>query len=477
MNQERPNIIFILSDQHSNYCAADTPNLDRLRARGTEFSSVYCSSPLCVPSRAGIMTGRLPSSTGVWNNVQCLRSDEATFAHSLAAAGYETVLAGRMHFILADQLHGFEKHLVGEITPTYPRKGRQKSIYGVLAGTPDQSYTSIEKSGSGRSAVQIYDTDVKDAACDFIRGWNGERPFFLLAGFYGPHCPFVASEGLYRKYYERLTDVKSFKDIGSLHPSIRRFIELRGIEHVSDEELRRVTAAYNANVEFLDTLIGEILDTAEQKLDMSNTVLIYASDHGESLGSHGLFWKSNFYRESVDVPLVFSWEGHFQKSRIIEAPVSLLDLAPTFIELGGGKVLPSYDGRSLADVLYGAEADPERYIIAELADIKGDMPSAMIRQGRFKLIKYCGEDRPLLFDLIADPAENHDLGADEEFKDVRNALMDKLHASWDEDKAMIALRNGMANASMIKEWIATVNPQISGEWSIDPAVNFLDKEM
>ena len=474
MKKERPNIIFILSDQHSRYSIADTPNLDRLMDSGTSFASAYCSSPLCVPSRAGMMTGRLPSRTGVWNNVQCLRSDEVTFAHSIASSGYETVLVGRMHFILSDQLHGFERHLVGEITPAYPRKGRQKSIYGVLAGTPDQAAVSIEKSGSGQSAVHLYDIDVKNAACEFLRSRTDERPFFLLAGFYGPHCPFVAPPGLYRKYYDRFSGVRSFKDIGSLHPSIRRFIELRGIEHVSDEELRRVTAAYNANVEFMDSLIGEIIAEAERNLDMDNTMIIYASDHGESLGAHGLFWKSNFYREAVNVPLIFSWKGHFRKSRVVEAPVSLLDIAPTLIGICGGKDLPSYDGRNLSDVLYGAESDPERCIRAELIDIKGDMPSAMIRKGRFKLIKYCGEDRPLLFDLLSDPEENIDLGDDGAFKDIRVELMEELFSSWNEASALECLRNGIANASLLKDWIAVANPNISGEWTTDPSVNFLD---
>jgi len=120
-------IVFLLSDQHNPTVAgfagnafARTPNLDRLAASGAIFDNCYCSSPLCVPSRASMLSALLPSRTGIFNNFQCLPSDKVTFAHCLSVAGYETVLCGRMHFIGPDQRHGFETRLVGDITPTFP---------------------------------------------------------------------------------------------------------------------------------------------------------------------------------------------------------------------------------------------------------------------------------------------------------------------------------------------------------------------
>ena len=122
----KPNIIYILSDQHNAGvmgCGGDayvrTPHLDGLRAKSTMLEQCYCAAPLCVPSRSSILTGLLPTHTGVYNNMQCLPSDKATFVNLLTIAGYETVLSGRMHFVGLDQRHGYEKRLVGDITPCF----------------------------------------------------------------------------------------------------------------------------------------------------------------------------------------------------------------------------------------------------------------------------------------------------------------------------------------------------------------------
>ena len=467
----RPNIIFILSDQHNVLEVADTPNIDRIAGSGIRFTSTYCSSPLCVPSRSGLLTGRLPSHNGVWNNVQSLRTDEVTVAHCLGMNGYHTTLCGRMHFNFDDQTHGFDEHTVGEITPTFPRPARQKMVYGPLAGSPDQSHVSIEKSGAGHSSVHEYDADVAVNACNIIRE-NGrdDQPFFLTVGFYGPHCPFVADQDLYSKYYERLEDIKAFRGYETLHPEYQRFIDLRGIRDLSDEDVRRTSAAYYANVEYMDYLIGDILDTAEKYLDMDNTIVVYSSDHGESLGHHGLYWKSNFYRESVNVPLVMSWKNHFPVKKI-DTPVSLLDLAPTFLEITDSPALPGCDGKSLCRLIDGE--DDERVIFSLLEDLKGDKPSAMVVNGRYKLIKFCGVDLPILIDMVTDPEENVNLALDERYSSICNELLDRLHEVWDESNRMEHLETARTEAALVKRFIKEKNPTVHGEWDGDFSRNSL----
>ena len=147
------NIIYILSDQHNPFVmrnAGDafvrTPNLDLLYKNGTCFDNCYCSAPLCVPSRAGIMTGQLPSHNGVFNNMQALSSCNATLPASLTDSGYETVLSGRMHFVGWDQWHGFEKHFVGDITPSFVGEDNEEAIYGSFKRASGQNLTSIRKS-------------------------------------------------------------------------------------------------------------------------------------------------------------------------------------------------------------------------------------------------------------------------------------------------------------------------------------------
>ncbi len=469
----RPNIVFIISDQHNVLDVADTPNLNILSQNGVCFKNTYCSSPLCVPSRAGLLTGRLPDGTGVWNNVQCLRSDEVTVAHSLGCNGYRTALCGRMHFNFHDQLHGFDEHLVGEITPTFPRPERQKMVYGCLAGSPDQSRISIEKSGPGHSSVHDYDADVAAAASAYISEHAADdEPFFLTVGFYGPHCPFVAEKVLFDKYYDRLKDIKAFTGYENLHPGYRKFIDLRGIRDVSDDELRRVSAAYYANVEYMDGLIGNVLKSIEDTCGVENTIVVYCSDHGESLGHHGLFWKSNFYRESVNVPLIVSWKGHFP-ARVVKSPVSLLDIAPTFVELTGSLTLPDCDGRSLADMLEGKNADKDRTIFSFLEDLKGDDPSAMIVKGRYKLIKFCGAEKPVLFDLENDPDEDVDLAGCDGYEEICSSLLSALHERWDEDARKAHLKTAKSQAALIKDFIKKKHPTASGEWPAERGHNQL----
>ncbi|PIE35947.1 hypothetical protein CSA56_02150 [candidate division KSB3 bacterium] len=173
-------IILILSDQHNPNVSGQhdsyvcTPNLDTLAEQGTSFSNCYCPSPLCVLSRIAMLTGQLPSKTGIITNQQALSSDTATFAYGLGIAGYETVLCGRMHFNGPDQRHGFQQSLVGDMTPMIVG-GSDSNHSPTLTGTSGQSRVSVEKSGAGNSNVMVYDKAVRDAACQFIENWDGEQ--------------------------------------------------------------------------------------------------------------------------------------------------------------------------------------------------------------------------------------------------------------------------------------------------------------
>lgn len=482
---KQPNILFILSDQHSPYAGGyagetqiDTPNLDRLAADGTYFSNCYCNSPLCVPSRASMLAGRLPTQTGVWNNLQCLRTDEPTFVSCLSIAGYQTVLSGRMHFIGYDQRHGFETRLVGDVAPTFPRKGRQAALYGVLKGTPDQSRVCIEHSGAGQSAMTCFDREVTDETCRFLRERQDDCPLFMTVGFANPHCPFVAPKALYDKYMQRLPEhphTLTEQEYQSLHPALQKFLDLRNAADITAEELRRVRAAYYANIEYMDGLIGEICACALEELG-PDTILIYASDHGEGAGRHGLFWKSNFYEASARVPLMFYAPHLFPGRGRVEELTSLMDLAPTFLELAGAPGLPDLDGTSLVPVLNGSRLSPDRSIVSQLIDIKGDHPSAMIRQGPYKLIRYCGYSDMQLFDLEKDPDEEHDLGCDPAFADIRDALCRELSRTWDPDLAEKTLKKGIQNAGLFKRWVETVNPTCYDEWWCPAENNYLIPE-
>ncbi|HWU37435.1 MAG TPA: sulfatase-like hydrolase/transferase, partial [Candidatus Acidoferrum sp.] len=316
-------IVFLLSDQHNPTVAgfagnafARTPNLDRLVASGTIFDNCYCSSPLCVPSRASMLSALLPSRTGIFNNFQCLPSDKVTFAHCLSVAGYETVLCGRMHFIGPDQRHGFEKRLVGDIAPTFP--GQPLAAFDeALKGTDFPGRAPIEKAGAGYSNVLHYDTDVNEAAIHYLKRKGTDRPVFLLVGYFGPHCPYVCPKDLFDHYLRTLPEpdevTSEFRK--TVHPAIQRWYANRKVEDITIAQTRRVRAAYYGMTEFLDRLIGKLLAEIENTLGLENTLVVYSSDHGDTLGVNGVFWKTNFYEGSVRVPLVLSGPGIGSRGR------------------------------------------------------------------------------------------------------------------------------------------------------------------
>ncbi|MCI8663472.1 MAG: sulfatase-like hydrolase/transferase [Hungatella sp.] len=458
----KPNIIFVFTDQHNGsvvHAMGDeyvrTPNMDHMARQGVSFENAYCASPLCVPSRSSMLSGRMPHETKIFNNAQCLPSDRATFVHSLGAAGYETVLSGRMHFNGPDQRHGYEKRFVGDITTAALGVTFSKARYGYFDNCAMPGRLSIEKSGKGRCAVMAFDRDVTDAACGYLKNRKEERPLFLTVGLYGPHPPYVGPEELYDYYYACLPACSPLtrEELDRVHPFEKRFMEKRNIGYETEEELRRVRAAYYSMVEYEDSLLGELLSAAEENLDMENTVVLYASDHGDCIGDHGLFWKSNLREGAVKVPMIFMWDQHIPRGRRIKTPVSLIDLAPTFIGLTGADPLPVMDGESLAPVLEsGTEPDNPKPVISEICDIKGDDPAAMIRRGRYKYCQYYGYEEPMLFDLEEDPKEERNLSSLPEYAGIKEELRVLLEQVWDEEKIYQERLLAEKDMAIRREW-------------------------
>jgi len=479
----KPNIIYILSDQHNPQvmgCAGDpyvrTPHLDELKRRSVSLEQCYCAAPLCVPSRSSLLTGLLPTNTGVYNNMQCLSSDKATFVNLLTLAGYETVLSGRMHFVGMDQRHGFEKRMVGDITPCFIGGDNEEEIYGSFKRSSGQNLTSIRKSGAGHSAVLDFDRDVTDAACRYIREREDERPLFMTVGLYGPHCPYIAPKELYDYYYELLPELPdmSEEEAKNLHPAILKWYENRSMSEVTKADVRRIRAAYYSMVEYMDSLVGEVLQAAKERFGLDNTIIIYTSDHGDNIGEHGLFWKTNFYDGAARVPAMCSWKGHFAENVELHGLSSLLDLAPTLVELTGAPELPMCDGRSLVKNLESGEELPaDRMIASVCSDIKGDNPSVMLRQGKWKFVKHAGYADCQLFDMEADRAEVHDLGREESCRPVVEDFLAKLVGVWDETEMLERLSRDKMNFRYMKQWFDLVKPPLVEEWRGDNKNNYL----
>jgi choline-sulfatase len=429
----KPNILLIMSDQHSPHilgCAGDdvvrTPVLDQLAEKGVRFDNAYCGNPLCVPSRMTFLTSRHGSDIRVWTNRCRLQSDIPTFVHHLVNTGYRTVLCGRMHFSGADQRHGFEQRIIGDV---------HAKLEHIPTNTTGQSAAGVKVAGPGHTAYSCYDEEVTRVCCQFLKSWDGrpqDRPFFMTVGYVLPHCPYIAPKRLFNEYIEKIHPPQIPRDYhDSLHPFMQTWHKTRMTDELTDEQARIARAAYYGLVTLMDELIGEILKTLAVTSFGEDTLVIYTSDHGEMAGEHRMWWKSSFYDGSVGVPLIFSWPGHLAEGAAINENVSLLDIGPTLVEIAGGDPMPHVSGQSLSRFLTQGEiADWPDTAFAELGGLLGDAPGRMIRRGPWKLNYYYGYDRPQLFNLEADPGEWNDLGDDDFYAAIRDELLVEVRAGW-----------------------------------------------
>lgn len=432
--RQKPNIVVLMSDQHGAWALGSyghpfiqTPNLDRLAQRGVAFDSAYCNSPICGPSRSSFLTGRLPHAIAAWDNAQPLPSDIPTWAHYLTTAGYQTVLTGKQHFIGPDQHHGFELRLGSEVHSTRIQVGSINPFHP----TDTSKYL---RTGVGRTRYIEYDYAVEDEAVRYLQGEgrDPERPFALCVSFITPHFPLVAEQEYMDLYWPHHADLPVMPPgcPEGLHPAWRALRQYYNADLMDAERTRRARAAYYALCTFMDRRIGNVLAALERSGEAENTIVIYTSDHGEHLGSRGMWWKSSFFEESVRVPLIIAWPGHLPQGQRRAQVVSLVDLSATLLAMGGATPLDDLDGRSLLPLLAGRSQGWPDCAFAEYYASGADAPRCMLRQGKYKL-NYFGDYRPQLYDLETDPAEWYDLAGTPEGAPVVAALTAEIEQRWD----------------------------------------------
>ncbi|MCL5275492.1 MAG: sulfatase-like hydrolase/transferase [Chloroflexi bacterium] len=493
---QRPNLLYIHTDQHNPYvtgCYGDpliqTPNLDRLAANGVVFDDTYCPSPICVPSRMSMLTGRHPCQNEVWTNSHVLDSGIPTLAHAMGAAGYRPILIGRMHSIGPDQLHGYAERLVGDHGPNHI--GGRDLGRGVLTGTAGPERISLIKSGSGQSAYQVHDEYVTAAMVDCLNRLGVQKkaggtltPFSLSVGFMLPHPPYVARCEDYAVYAERMNMPRKPLPFDQVrHPFLRAWREHTGIIDVSDAEILRSRAAYWGLVHRVDVMVGQILTALEANGLADNTLIVYTSDHGDMQGEHGLWWKHVFYEESVKTPLIMSWPGVITAGQRCGRVVSALDVTATMLDALGASPLPNSPGRSFLGLISDIRTIPQWEDVA-FSEYCADeyVPQAidggrtyqrMIRQGDWKLVYYHGME-PQLFNLAADPGELVDRAQDTDCQAVRARLIARVLEGWDADWIAARMAAKRADNAVLQDWARQTNPPDQHRWNLLPEMNRLD---
>ncbi|MEM7207557.1 MAG: choline-sulfatase [Pseudomonadota bacterium] len=413
-----------------------TPFIDSLAETSVVFDNAYCNYPLCAPSRFSMMTGQLPFAIGAYDNAAELPSTVPTFAHYLRRAGYRTCLSGKMHFIGADQLHGFEERLTTEIYPSgfswLPNwESRQQNFEPIRI--------TIERGGVCAWNMQLaFDEDVAFQTVRKIYEYarEPEQPFCLVVSLSHPHHPFLITP----EYWERYaSDAVPAPTVGrlpdaQLDPHSLRCRQLIGLDKsdVTDEQRRDARHAYFGAISYFDDKVAQVMNALEVAGMSDNTAVFVLADHGEMLGERGLWAKDSFFEWSVRIPFVARLPGQQSGSRFA-GNVSLLDLMPTLLDLAGvasADVASALHGHSLLNVLQGeSECWPDQ-AMAEYAAEAAHQPMVMLRRGRYKYI-HAENDPPLLFDLQRDPDELTNLAVDKQFVDVLDSFSEEVKSRWD----------------------------------------------
>lgn len=483
-----PNILFIFSDQHTRRvtgCYGDevvkTPNLDRLAREGVRFDNAYCPSPICVPSRMSMLTSRWPHRQDCWANDDVLRSDLPTWLHGAGAAGYDPVLIGRMHAMGPDQLHGYASRLIGDHSPNYG--GVARISMGVLEGTNNPTPVSVEKSGAGLSVYQTKDAETARAASDWLRGEGAAKQakgeaFCLTVGLMLPHAPYVADREAFEFYRDRIAAPRLGAEAGD-HEWYNWWRENRGVSDVSVEKRDAARAAYWALVHRMDEMIGEVLTALESIGAMDDTLIVYASDHGDHVGERDLWWKHTFYDESAKVPLIMRLPGRLPAGETRNQVVNLIDLSQTMLEAMGAPPLPHADGRSFWGVAKHDDAPWENVTFSEYCTdaVPGwtggrAVQQRMIRRGDWKLCIFDTEP-PLLFDLAADPDETKNRATDPACAIILKELTAELTAEWTAKDIAARMKIRRAEKDLIGKWEQAVQPESSYFWRFSPDDNRL----
>ena len=417
------NLLFILSDEHNKRVTGcyghpmiRTPNLDALAARGTRFTSAYTNCPICVPARASFATGRYVHETRCWDNAIAYEGKPASWGHRLMEQGHHVASIGKLHYKDSrPEQNGFNEEilpmhivngvgdLLGLIRDELPRRPGSAKL-GPEAGPGESDYTRYDRSIAEQTVTWLGQAASKHRA----------KPWALYVGFVSPHFPLIAPPQFYGMYPEDKVPLPDMYAPGQRprHPFIDAMRKCLCFDESFDAAMvRRAIAAYFGLTTFLDDNIGKILRALEETGLAGRTRVVYSSDHGDNLGTRGLWGKSTMYEESAGIPMIMAGPD-VPAGKVCDTPVMLADGFPTFMQSLGAKPDPrdkDLPGVSLLDIVNGAA--PKRTILSEYHAAGAITGSYMIRSGRYKYIHYAGMP-PMLFDLQADPCERKDLGTD-----------------------------------------------------------------
>jgi len=450
---QHPHILLICTDEQAPQymgCMGDpiarTPNLDRLAGRGVLFRSAYCNNPICVPGRYSILTSKYVRELGSLEYGSGLDPATWTYPKHFARAGYQTTCVGKQHFMGLEQMHGWMFRPYGDME-LCPHFGRPKipgydgdPFAGKLGPVPDRPAGNlagwVRDAGPSDKGFINFDRMTTTAAELHLRDYfqpiiigtyQPDRPLLFEVSYKCPHWPFRAPRDLFEDYRAQVTMPRIPPDEpGNFFlDTIRR--GQQPFENTDDEILNARAANY-AMIELVDRELGKVLDCAQDLGILDEMLVVMHCDHGEMNGNHGCWGKARAYEHSVRVPLMVSLPGAIPAGRVIDTPVSNVDIFPTLCDYAGLEPPPGLRGLPLRGLIDGRDADAwrTRPIISEFYNFRRGW--TMVRRDNLKYVDFWGhpnDEFPLdcwdragwlrdaqLFDLDTDPDERVNLAAD-----------------------------------------------------------------
>ncbi|AUN93705.1 sulfatase-like hydrolase/transferase [Pseudazoarcus pumilus] len=417
------NLVVFISDEHNIRTVGcygnpivHTPNIDALAARGTRFASAYCTNPVCIPARAGFATGKYSHQIGFWDNADPYDGSIPSWHHLLRDRGHWVMSIGKLHFRSTDDDNGFSEERI----PMHVIDGKGDLMGLVRDDLPERkgAWKMAGMAGPGESLYTRYDRDITEQAQIWLReeaARHRDKPWVLFVSLVSPHFPLTAPSEYFYRYYDdpRLPMPKLYAP-GERpdHSYLREYGDCFAYDKYfdSDDKVRRAVAGYYGLCTFMDEQVGKVMRTLEETGLLDDTRVMYTSDHGDNLGSRGVWGKSTMYEEAAAVPLIIAGEG-IPQGRVVDAAVSHVDVHPFILEATGEAGLIPGDQPGTSLMAIQTAPDPERTVLSEYHGMGSKAGMFMVRYRNYKYVHYISHPEQL-FDLRADPEELVDLAGD-----------------------------------------------------------------
>jgi uncharacterized sulfatase len=422
----RPNVLLIMADDLNNdlgtygHPLVQTPNLDRLASRGVRFDRAYNQFPLCSPSRVSLLTGLRPDTTRVHDLQTDFRNvlpNVVTLPQMFKRNGYLTARVGKIyHYGNPGQIgtsglddpaswdmvvnpRGIDKDEETQLTNLTPARQLGSALAYYASPAPDEAHTDGKVAAE---TIRLLEN-------------NKDRPFFIGAGFYRPHCPFIAP----RKYFdlyplERIPAPPLMSETLTQTPPAAWFT-VPPNWGISEQGQRESIRAYYASITFLDANVGRILDALNRLQLADNTIVIFLSDHGYQLGERGQWMKQTLFERSARAPLMVAGPGVSAKGRASSRVVEFLDLYPTLADLTRLAAPAGLHGRSLAPLLKDPQTKWDHPALTQVRRGTGEntFMGYSVRTDKWRYTEWDNGKRGAeLYNEVDDPDERHNLAAD-----------------------------------------------------------------